>query len=221
MEVGYVGLGSMGGGIVKRMLHNKQKLRVYDLSPERTAEMAALGGQPSQSLAALASESDVVCLCLPTSENVRTAIFGENGLAKGLKPGAIVADMTTGDPLQTKAMAAELEALLVPSFCLQPLVENAIRHGPGARPEGGAIRVTGRRHGPSLELAVTDDGPGLAAAGAPGCGTGIANTRLRLRALHGDQAQLRLERPADGGCRAVITLPATPEAAPAMAAAPS
>lgn len=108
MEVGYVGLGSMGGGIVKRMLHNKQKLRVYDLSPERTAEMAALGGQPSQSLATLASESDVVCLCLPTSENVRTAIFGENGLAKGLKPGAIVADMTTGDPLQTKAMAAEL-----------------------------------------------------------------------------------------------------------------
>ena len=39
---------------------------------------------------------------------MRTAIFGENGLAKGLKPGTLVADMTTGDPLQTKAMAAEL-----------------------------------------------------------------------------------------------------------------
>lgn len=108
MNVGYVGLGSMGGGIVKRMLHNKQKLRVYDLSPERTAEMAKLGAQPSQSLSALAAESDIVCLCLPTSENVRAAIFGENGLAKGLKPGALVADMTTGDPLQTKAMAVEL-----------------------------------------------------------------------------------------------------------------
>ncbi len=109
MEVGYVGLGSMGGGIVKRMLHNKQKLRVYDLSPERTAEMAKLGGQPAQNLSALASQSDIVCLCLPTSENVRTAIFGENGLAKGLKKGALVADMTTGDPLQTKAMALELK----------------------------------------------------------------------------------------------------------------
>lgn len=108
MNVGYVGLGSMGGGIVKRMLHNKQQLRVYDLSPERVSEMAKLGGQASQSLSALAAESDIVCLCLPTSENVRTAIFGDNGLAKGLKKGALVADMTTGDPLQTKAMAAEL-----------------------------------------------------------------------------------------------------------------
>jgi 3-hydroxyisobutyrate dehydrogenase len=107
MEIGYVGLGSMGGAIAKRMLL-KQKIRVYDLSPERTAEMAKLGGQPAQSLAALAEQSEAVCLCLPTSENVRAAIFGENGLAKGLKPGTIVADMTTGDPLQTKQMSEEL-----------------------------------------------------------------------------------------------------------------
>ena len=108
MNVGYVGLGSMGGGIVKRMLVNKQPLRVYDLDPKKVSEIAALGGQPSQSPAALAEQSDIVCLCLPTSENVRAAIFGENGLAKGLKAGTIVADMTTGDPLQTKEMAAEL-----------------------------------------------------------------------------------------------------------------
>ena len=108
MNVGYVGLGSMGGGIVKRMLVNRQPLRVYDLDPKKVSEIAALGGQPSQNPAALAEVSDVVCLCLPTSENVRQAIFGENGLAKGLKAGAIVADMTTGDPLQTKEMAAEL-----------------------------------------------------------------------------------------------------------------
>lgn len=108
MNVGYVGLGSMGGGIVKRMLHNKQPLRVYDLDPKKVSAIAELGGQPSQSPAALAEASDVVCLCLPTSENVRAAIFGENGLAQGLKPGSIVADMTTGDPLQTKQMAEEL-----------------------------------------------------------------------------------------------------------------
>jgi 3-hydroxyisobutyrate dehydrogenase len=108
MNVGYVGLGSMGGAIVRRMLVNKQPLRVYDLDPKRVSEMAELGGTGAQSPAALAAESDVVCLCLPTSENVRAAIFGENGLAKGLKAGSIVADMTTGDPLQTKDMAAEL-----------------------------------------------------------------------------------------------------------------
>jgi 3-hydroxyisobutyrate dehydrogenase len=108
MNVGYVGLGSMGGAIVKRMLVNKQPLRVFDLDPKRVSEAAEAGAQPAQSSAALAEQSDVVCLCLPTSENVRAAIFGENGLAKGLKPGALVADMTSGDPLQTKAMAAEL-----------------------------------------------------------------------------------------------------------------
>ncbi len=108
MNVGYVGLGSMGGAIVKRMLVNKQPLRVFDLDPTRISEMAEAGATAAQSGAALAEMSDVVCLCLPTSENVRQAIFGENGLAKGLKPGTIVADMTTGDPLQTKAMAAEL-----------------------------------------------------------------------------------------------------------------
>lgn len=108
MNVGYVGLGSMGGGIVKRMLHNKQPLRVYDLDPKKVSEIAALGGQPAQTPAALAEVSDIVCLCLPTSDNVRTAIFGDDGLAQGLKPGSIVADMTTGDPLQTKQMAEEL-----------------------------------------------------------------------------------------------------------------
>jgi 3-hydroxyisobutyrate dehydrogenase len=98
----------MGGAIVKRMLHNKQALRVYDLDPKKVSDMAGHGGQPAQSLTTLAEASDVVCLCLPTSETVRTAIFGENGLAPGLKRGTIVADMTTGDPLQTKEMAAEL-----------------------------------------------------------------------------------------------------------------
>ncbi|MFV0294904.1 MAG: NAD(P)-dependent oxidoreductase [Hyphomicrobiaceae bacterium] len=108
MEVGYVGLGSMGGGIVKRMLTNKLPLKVYDLDPKKVSEIAGLGGKPVQSAAALAEACDVVCLCLPNSNNVRQAIFGENGLAKGLKPGTIVADMTTGDPLQTKEMASEL-----------------------------------------------------------------------------------------------------------------
>ena len=108
MDVGYVGLGSMGGGIVKRMLVNSQELRVYDLSPERVSEHVKLGAKAAQNLAALAAECDTICLCLPTSENVRTAIFGDNGLAKGVKPGTVIADMTTGDPLQTKAMAVEL-----------------------------------------------------------------------------------------------------------------
>lgn len=134
MEVGYVGLGSMGGAIVKRMLHNKQALRVYDLSPERTADMAKSGATPTQSLGALAEQSDAICLCLPTSEHVRTAIFGDNGLLKGLKPGTVIADMTTGDPLQTKAMAAELKMHGV------DLIDAPVSGGP-AGAEAGTLAI--------------------------------------------------------------------------------
>lgn len=107
MDIGYVGLGSMGGAIARRMLLQR-KLRLYDLSPERVSALTAAGGVAAQSLSALAAQSDLVCLCLPSSTEVRAAIFGEDGLVNGLRAGSIVADMTTGDPLQTKAMAAEL-----------------------------------------------------------------------------------------------------------------
>jgi 3-hydroxyisobutyrate dehydrogenase len=107
MDIGYVGLGSMGGAIAKRMLMHR-KLRLYDLMPARAQAFASAGGVAAQSLSALASQSDLVCLCLPTSADVRTAIFGKDGLAEGLRAGSMVADMTTGDPLQTKEMAKEL-----------------------------------------------------------------------------------------------------------------
>jgi 3-hydroxyisobutyrate dehydrogenase len=107
MDVGYVGLGSMGGAIARRMLMQR-KLRLFDLMPTRVQELAQAGGVPAQSLSALASQSDLICLCLPTSADVRTAIFGKGGLAEGLRAGSMVADMTTGDPLQTKDMALEL-----------------------------------------------------------------------------------------------------------------
>ncbi len=107
MEVGYVGLGSMGGAIARRMLLTRS-LRAYDLVPERAAALGAAGAVPAQDLSSLAAASDLVCLCLPTSADVREAIFGAAGLAAGLKPGTLVADMTTGDPLATKAMSREL-----------------------------------------------------------------------------------------------------------------
>jgi 3-hydroxyisobutyrate dehydrogenase len=107
MDVGYVGLGSMGGAIARRMLLTR-KLRVYDLVPQRAAALTEVGAAPAQDLSSLAAASDFVCLCLPTSTEVREAIFGAAGLAAALRPGAIIADMTTGDPLATKAMAREL-----------------------------------------------------------------------------------------------------------------
>ncbi|MBN9563024.1 MAG: NAD(P)-dependent oxidoreductase [Alphaproteobacteria bacterium] len=106
MELGYVGLGNMGGALARRLLLQR-KLRVYDLRPETMDRLAERGATPTQSPRALAEQCDLVMTCLPTSDHVRAAIFGADGLAAGLKPGSLIADMTTGDPNATRAMAAE------------------------------------------------------------------------------------------------------------------
>lgn len=107
MELGYVGLGAMGGALARRLMLSNS-LRVLDLRPEAVAEFAENGAVPAQDGASLARESDIVLLCLPRSSDVRAAIFGEGGLLEGLTPGKIVVDQTTGNPDETRAMAAEL-----------------------------------------------------------------------------------------------------------------
>lgn len=107
MELGYVGLGAMGGALARRLMLS-HKLRVHDLRQEAVTEFAGNGAIPAQDGASLARACDVVFLCLPRSSDVRDAIFGSGGLAEGLGPGAVIVDQTTGDPDQTRAMAAEL-----------------------------------------------------------------------------------------------------------------
>src|SRR5689334_22465735 len=107
MQLGYVGLGNMGAALARRLLR-KHKMRIYDLRPQAMAALAELGGTACQSPKALATESELVMTCLPTSKEVHDVIFASDGLAAGLKRGSIIADMTTGDPNATRAMASEL-----------------------------------------------------------------------------------------------------------------
>jgi 3-hydroxyisobutyrate dehydrogenase len=107
MQLGYVGLGNMGAALARRLLR-KHKMRLYDLRPERMARLADQGGIASQHPKALAAHADLVMTCLPTSKEVEQVIFGSDGLAQGLNKGAIIADMTTGDPKATLDMAKEL-----------------------------------------------------------------------------------------------------------------
>ena len=95
----------------------------------------------------------------------------------------------------------------VPSFALQHLVENAIRHGIAKRTDAGRLDVTARRHDDVLELSVADDGPGIDPQAAIRPGHGLDNTRDRLRALYGDRASLVVERRATGGTIATLRIP--------------
>ena len=107
MELGYIGLGNMGGALARRLLR-AHRMRVFDLRPQVVAEFAEAGAIPAQSAQALARESDMVMTCLPTSAEVRDVLFGEGRVAEVLRPGQIIADMTTGDPGETREMAARL-----------------------------------------------------------------------------------------------------------------
>lgn len=87
----------------------------------------------------------------------------------------------------------------VPPLILQPLVENAVRHGISARSTAGQVEVVADVVGDRLRLLVRDDGPGVdAVSPQPGSGTGLASTRERLAQLHGDAARLDIDSSATG-----------------------
>lgn len=94
----------------------------------------------------------------------------------------------------------------VPSMILQPLVENALRHGLLAKPTPGRLRIASRREGDELHLHVDDDGLGLPPGGALE-GLGLGNTRARLQVLFGVAASLALNANAEGGTRVELRLP--------------
>lgn len=109
MRIGFIGLGNMGGPLAGR-LAQRHPLHVFDLRPDAMQPFVEQGATAASSPAEIASQCEAVFTCLPTSENVRHVIFGPDGLSGALKAGSIIADMTTGDPAKTRAMAAELAA---------------------------------------------------------------------------------------------------------------
>ncbi|HWX65898.1 MAG TPA: histidine kinase [Rhodanobacter sp.] len=96
----------------------------------------------------------------------------------------------------------------VPNLILQPLVENALRHGLQNKPGSGILRISSRRDGDCLQLRVDDDGLGLPPHDMPE-GIGLGNTRARLHMLFGASAQFDLTRLPAGGTRAEVRLPFT------------
>lgn len=95
----------------------------------------------------------------------------------------------------------------VPSFSLQHLVENAIRHGIARDTDAGLLIVTATRSGDFLEITVVDDGPGIDPIAPIPPGHGIENTRERLRALYGERASLEIARRPEGGTIATLRVP--------------
>jgi two-component system, LytTR family, sensor kinase len=121
----------------------------------------------------------------------------------------------------TVTVPPHLQHALVPNLVLQPLVENAIRHGISRRVGAGRIDIDARADDGMLTLSVRDDGPGVGNGRVPDIaldeegdtngesGVGLRNTRLRLDQLYGAKGRLDLRDHPNGGAVAVVVLPLT------------
>jgi signal transduction histidine kinase len=105
-------------------------------------------------------------------------------------------------------VAPDAAMVPVPRLLLQPLVENAVRHGIAPRESGGSVWVRGRLHGSQLVLTVEDDGVGLSSDGRRRLyeGVGTRNVRARLERLHGRAQSLRFAARSGGGLVVTIVL---------------
>lgn len=102
----------------------------------------------------------------------------------------------------------EVSAALVPNLILQPLVENAVKHGVSKTVGAGRIEIRAQRVGERVVLSVHDNGPGLPGGKTPATeGVGLRNTRLRLAQLYGSDQSLTLRSADGGGLIAEVSIP--------------
>jgi 4-hydroxybutyrate dehydrogenase/sulfolactaldehyde 3-reductase len=107
-RVAFIGLGVMGGGMVRNLAGKGFDCAVFDLSAEAIARAVAGGCRAAASPAAAAEGADALVTMLPTSAHTREALFGASGAADALPRGALVIEMSTGDAVETDRIAATL-----------------------------------------------------------------------------------------------------------------
>ena len=134
-RVGFVGLGAMGSALAMRLAATTE-LTVFDLDPVRARPIVAAGARTAGDLAALASAVDTIITCLPTSRDVRSALDAMQP-GTSLAAGALVIDCTSGDPAQTRAIAADLARYGI------ALVDAPVSGGPQAAAAGTIAILVG------------------------------------------------------------------------------
>jgi LytS/YehU family sensor histidine kinase len=100
----------------------------------------------------------------------------------------------------------ELLGAQVPSLILQPLVENAVKHGIAKRTQGGEVRISGSRLNGMVAIRIYNDGPVLREDWQNG-GTGVENVRTRLESLYGKKFELSLQNDGSTGVEVLVSMP--------------
>lgn len=108
MKVGFIGLGIMGKPMSKNLVKAGHEVVVYNIGQAAIDELVAAGAVGVSSSAEVASKCNVIITMVPNSPQVREVCLGENGVAKTAKEGTVVIDMSSIDPVESKAIGAEL-----------------------------------------------------------------------------------------------------------------
>lgn len=162
--------------------------------------------QSGEAITMLVSLSDFLRRMLSESNRQEVALSEELDFVKQY---LATQKMRFAERLQLSVdVPTELEDAAIPNLILQPLVENAIKHGIAKRKEGGSVRIAASSQDSQLRISVSNDGPAL----APGwetasTGVGVTNVRARLKALYGDAASFVMNTRSLGGVEVAITVP--------------
>jgi two-component system, LytTR family, sensor kinase len=160
-------------------------------APAATQMLAQIGELLRSSL-----DADV----LPEVELAQEMAFTEQYLA--------IEQTRLGERLQVDlSIPADTLDALVPSMLLQPLVENAVRHGVAPLVEGGRIAIESRLRDSRLRIVIRNSGRRAAVEQPNGSGIGLSNTAERLQTLYGADHSMALEWPPAGGCTVTVELP--------------
>lgn len=106
--IGFIGLGQMGGNMAACLQDNGFELVVMGRNKDAVAKVVGRGGTEVSSPKDLAAASDIVMLCVTTSDVVESLIYGDNGILAGIKQGAVVIDYGTSIPASTQKIGADL-----------------------------------------------------------------------------------------------------------------
>ena len=107
-NLGFIGLGAMGGGMVQSLLRADFPVTGYDPLPEARARAVNFGAKESASPAAVAAQAEVILASLPDPAALEQAVFGEDGLLNGIQAGATFIDLSTVDPESSRRVGAAL-----------------------------------------------------------------------------------------------------------------
>ena len=110
MNVGFIGLGTMGAPMARNILKKGHRLIVADVVPEAVASLAAAGATAAATPRDVAAASDIVITMLPDAPDVERVALGPDGIVAGIRPSAIYVDMSTIDPDTTRRVGKAIVA---------------------------------------------------------------------------------------------------------------